>query len=164
MLFGATLVGYLVVRLKAGQWPPPGTPPLPPGLWAATAILLASSATMYTALRGVRRGRVRALRVGLAGTLVLALAYLVVQVNNWLALEPSRLPESSKLYAFTFYMLTVLHAAHVVGGLIPLAIVIVRAWEGRYTWASHAGVKHIAIYWHFLDIVWLLIFVALVIV
>jgi cytochrome c oxidase subunit 3 len=65
---------------------------------------------------------------------------------------------SANLYGFTFYMLTGLHAAHVIGGLALLAIVTVRAFCGRYSANAHAGVLYSTMYWHFLDGVWLVMF------
>jgi heme/copper-type cytochrome/quinol oxidase subunit 3 len=65
------------------------------------------------------------------------------------------------LYAITFYMLTGLHAAHVLGGIGALAVVLVRAWRGDYGWAWFPGVRHLATYWHFLGVVWLVLFATL---
>ena len=61
----------------------------------------------------------------------------------------------------SFYVLTGIHAAHIVGGLIPLIIVATRATTGRYTPAYYPGVRYTAMYWHFLDVVWLTLFVTL---
>ena len=68
----------------------------------------------------------------------------------------------TNLYGFLFYLLTGLHALHVVGGLVPLAVTTARAWQGKYTAVAHAGVEHVALYWHFLDVIWLVLFGVLV--
>ena len=161
MLFGGSMVGYLVVRLRAASWPPVGSPRLPGGLWISTVILLASGATMVLSMRAAREGEARSLRNRLLATTVLGSAFLVSQGFNWAQLIPA-LPAQSSLYAFTFYLLTGLHGAHVLGGLIPLGIATVRAGRGRYL-LNYEGVRYVSMYWHFLDAVWIVMFVVLVV-
>lgn len=161
MLFGASLMGYLVSRSRAAVWPPPGVPSLPAGLWFSTVLILAGSFTVYLALDGIRHGRARAARIGLVLTLVLGLAFLASQTVNWFALVAAHFTMRTTLYGFMFYLLTGLHAAHVVGGLIPLGLTAVRARQGRYTAESHAGIEYVSMYWHFLAVVWLILFGAL---
>jgi cytochrome c oxidase subunit 3 len=69
---------------------------------------------------------------------------------------------ASNLYAFTFFILTGLHAAHVVGGVGLLAVVLARSLRGRYGSGRYDGVTYAAMYWHFLDAIWLLLFAVLV--
>ncbi len=164
ILFGASMVGYLIVRTRAETWPPPGMPRLPSGLWISTLIIIASSVTMQSALRAARRGGRSGLRSGMLLTTVLGIAFLVSQTLNWTGLVATRLASQPNLYAFTFYMLTGLHALHVVGGLIPLGIVTKRAYAGRYSPDAHGGVKYCQMYWHFLAAVWITMFVLLVVV
>ena len=89
--------------------------------------------------------------------------FLVLQTLNWLELVSQNLTAASNLYGFTFYVLTALHAGHVIGGLIPLWIVMRRAFAGRYSSFFYGGVKHVGMYWHFLDVVWVIIFVVLMV-
>jgi cytochrome c oxidase subunit 3 len=161
MLFAASILGYLVIRFRAPAWPPPGVPRLPGTLWISTLIIALSSFTMQAAVRAVRADRQRALRVGMLLTTLLALAFLVSQTLNWFALVAANLTARTNLYGFTFFMLTGLHAAHVIGGLIPLAIVTARAFRGRYSSAFRPGVEYCAIYWHFLAVVWVVLFALL---
>jgi len=177
MLFAASMVGYLVVRLRAPEWPPAGSPRLPGGLWISTLLLLLSSGTMHRALRAVRMrpesaaGDETATAAGhprpslwLWCTFGLGVAFLVSQVLNWMHLVGiQRLPMQSNLYAFTFYMLTGLHGAHILGGLIPLAVTARRAGSRRYHAGSHEGVLYMSMYWHFLDVVWLVMFLVMVV-
>jgi cytochrome c oxidase subunit 3 len=164
MLFAASILGYFVIRLRAPVWPPTGVPSLPPALWISTLIIVISSYTMQAAVRAVRADRQRALRIGMLLTTLLGVAFLVSQTLNWFVLVAANLTARTNLYGFTFYMLTGLHAAHVVGGVIPLAVVTARAWRGRYSAAFHPGVEYSAIYWHFLAVVWVVLFTLLVIV
>lgn len=161
MLFAASVMGYLVIRNRAAAWPPPGVPPLPRSLWISTAIIVLCSVAVQGGLRAARAGRGNALRVSLLLTDLLGLAFLVSQTLNWFALVAAKLTVKTNLYGFTFYLLTGLHAVHVIGGLIPLAVVTARAWRGRYTAQFHAGVEYCATYWHFLDVVWLILFAVL---
>ena len=161
VLFVASIVGYLMVRLKAQAWPPPGMPRLPNGLVIATVILLACSVTVHLALASVRRGRTKAMTHWLQASFLLGLGFLVVQMWNWWGLVALNLTAGSNLYAFTFYMLTGLHALHVIGGLIQLGVVNVKAVRGRYGSGYHPGVQYAVMYWHFLDAVWLVLFLVM---
>jgi len=157
ILFAAALVGYLIIRLRAGQWPPPGSPDLPGGLWVTTAILAVLSAVLVMAVGRVRAGRASETGRLLATATALGAAFLVAQAANWLRLANSG---ERTMLVFGFWMLTVLHALHVLGGLAPLAITTVRAGRGRYL-ADPEPVELVAGYWHFLGITWLAIFAAL---
>lgn len=164
MLFGASILGYLVIRLRAPAWPPPGMPRLPGALWVSTVIIVMSSFTMHSAVRAAREERQRALHASMLLTTLLGVLFLVSQTVNWFSLAAASLMATTNLYGFTFYLLTGLHAAHVIGGVIPLVVVTVRAWQGRYSAAFHPGVEYVAIYWHFLAVVWVVLFTLLVIV
>jgi cytochrome c oxidase subunit 3 len=162
MLFAASILGYLVVRSRAAAWPPPDMPVLPSTLWISTVIMLASSVTMQAAVRAARTDRRAALKSWMSLTTLLGFAFLASQTVNWFALVAVHLTARVNLYGFTFFILTGLHAAHVVGGIVPLSVVTARSWRGRYSAAFHPGVEYCKIYWHFLDVVWLVMFTALV--
>ncbi|HOJ61667.1 MAG TPA: heme-copper oxidase subunit III [bacterium] len=163
MLFAASLIGYLAVRLPQENWPPEDMPRLPAGLWFSTAVILLSSAAIQLALRRIRAGDTAGLRKWLWITNGLGYVFLISQTVNWTQLILLRVTASVNLYAFTFFMLTGLHALHVLGGLIELGIVTRKAYRGIYTAAYHPGVEYSAIYWHFLDVVWIIMFALLVI-
>ncbi len=162
VLFAASIVGYLTVRLRSPQWVPPGTAPLPIGLWASTLLLLLSSVTMHGAVLFIRGGKREISTRLLVATFGLGVAFLGMQVFNWWRMVAVDAVLATKsLYAFTFYMLTGLHALHVIGGLIPLARTTWRAHAGAYSWADFQGIHLMAMYWHFLDVVWIVLFVVL---
>jgi cytochrome c oxidase subunit 3 len=164
MLFGASIIGYLVIKSRAPAWPPPGMPRLPSALWLSTAIIVISSFTMHSAVRAARQDRQRTLRTAMGLTTLLGVLFLLSQTINWFSLAAASLTAATNLYGFTFYVLTGLHAAHVIGGVIPLIVVTVRSWGGRYSAAFHPGVEYCAIYWHFLAVVWVVMFTVLVII
>ncbi|MCO5169095.1 MAG: cytochrome c oxidase subunit 3 [Planctomycetes bacterium] len=164
VLFVASLVGYAAVRAGAPEWPPAGAPPLPRTLWLSTLLLVASSGAIHGALVGARQGRQGLVRAGLLGTCALGLGFLGLQTLAWWTLAERMPPSTTTQYSFTFYMLTALHAAHVLGGLGPLGVSVVRGLRGRYGPEDHGGLRLVAMYWHFLDAVWLALFAVLYLV
>lgn len=158
MLFGGALVGYLVIRLRAPEW---AAAALPAGLWISTALALLLSAALVMAERAIRSGRARGLTRLLSLALGLAIAFLAAQLSNWMQMAAANTLPQQSLAAFGFWILTVLHAAHVLLGLVPLVFVLVRAVGGRYTTADHEGVHLLAMYWHFLAVTWIAILAVL---
>ena len=160
MLFLASIIGYLVVWFTADEWPPAWAPKLPWSLWLSTALALGCSVTMQIALLAIKAGNNAKLLRFLWVTNGLAFGFLVVQAVSWLQFYDRRLfdPSSAHLYGFTFYMLTIVHALHVLGGVIALGVVTYRARKGAYNWAFFPGVRHCTLYWHFLDAVWIVLY------
>jgi len=163
MLFGATLVGFLVLRLRAEQWPPPGSPPLPGGLWVSTGLLIVLSLALVMAVRAVRAGRTSVLNRMLGVSVLLAVAFLVAQISNWMRMAAHSVLPDQSLFVWFFYLLTILHAAHVLFGLVPLLLVTVRARAGRYAAENHETIHLVGMYWHFLMVTWVAIIVVLLI-
>lgn len=164
VLFGWTIGGYVYLRSLQPAWPPPGSPPAPmAGLWLSTLLILLASASIHWALRSVRRHKAGALLAALVGTMVLGGLFLANQAHNWSSVASIAIPPESKgkVFAAVFYILTGTHALHVAGGLILLIVVTYKAWRGEYTSNWHPGVRYAAMYWHFLDVVWLIMFTAL---
>ncbi len=161
MLFGAALVGYLIIRLRAPDWPPPGTPALPNGLWVSTGLLVVLSALLVVAGRAVRDDRRETLTRLLTGALLLAIAFLVSQVSSWMRMASGLVAAEQSLMVWGFYTLTFLHAMHVLAGLPPLTLATLRARRGAYTATDHEGVDFVAIYWHFLLATWIAILIVL---
>ncbi len=164
MIFGASILGYMVVRLDqppGQEWKSAGSPGLPGTLLVSTALLLASGWTVQTALNGVRAGRVTLAHAALGWTLALALLFLGFQVVAWMQLWREQVTIASGLYAWTFYVLTGVHALHVLGGLPPLFLVFHRSGLGRYNAQEHAGIIYCAMYWHTLDAIWIVLYATL---
>ncbi len=167
VLFAACVTGYVVIWWQARAHGMQDLPPLPVGLWVSTVLLVASSGTIQWALHSARRGRPSHLQLGLLATTGLGFGFLAMQMYCWIAWAgplTDTLTDEQKLYLLTsFYVLTGIHAMHVIGGLIPLMIVTSRALGGRYSADHHPGVQYCTTYWHFLDGVWLILFVTLMI-
>jgi len=156
MLFGSFFTIYFFVRVSAGTpWP---TPPYELPVFVAgmnTIILVTSSFTMHWALQSIKRGNRAGLQGGLVLTFLLGLTFLLTQI-----LEYSRIGFAPDTDAFgsVFYGLTGLHGAHVFVGLTLLAAATVRAFRGHYTPKSHHGVEIPGIYWHFVDVMWIVVY------
>lgn len=163
VIFASTLLAYVFVRLSpnnAGNWPPPNMPPLPQALVLSTLLLLVSSGTMHVALTAARRGEPG---VGgwMAVTFGLGCAFLAVQLYAWIVAMQANMAFTRHLYAWTFYVLTVLHALHLLGGIVPMGFVARNARLGRYGPGRLAGITYCAMYWHFLDAAWLVLYATL---
>jgi heme/copper-type cytochrome/quinol oxidase subunit 3 len=125
---------------------------------ANTSILLVSSATMWWAGRGIRRGQQLQLRIGLLITAILGIVFLFVQSKEYAGLK---FTASSHAYGSLFITITAFHFAHVVVGVLMNLTTQVRAWLGHFSARRHLAVTNTGLYWHFVDIVWLCVFVAL---
>jgi cytochrome c oxidase subunit 3 len=163
VLFIASIVAYLITRAQSPVWRSAASPGLPLGLLGSTALLIGVSVSAQRALTAVRDNRLATLIRSLWLTLIFAIAFVSGQLLNWTAMWHSAVSADSRtLYVVTFFMLTGLHALHVLGGLIPLLIVLGRARRRQYSSSQHEGVAFCAQYWHFLGVVWLLLLVTLV--
>ena len=155
MLFGSFFTAYFFVRVVQNEpWPP--EPFEFPVLIASmnTAILLVSSGTVHWALHSIKKGNRRGLQVGLVVTFLLGLMFLVTQINEYFKAGFSI---EDGAFASVFYGLTGLHGAHVFVGLTLLAIMNIRTARGHFSPESHMGVEAAGIYWHFVDIMWIIV-------
>ena len=158
VLFGASLVGYLFTRAANPVWRTPEMPRLPLGLLLSTAILVLLSLFMHRAVRAARENRNEGLVRELMLAFLAAAGFLVCQSANWRTMIPALYgSDPYARYAFTFYWLTALHAAHVVGGFIPLGIELSRAKRQKYSSSRHEGVRLCRQYWDYLGVVWLVL-------
>jgi cytochrome c oxidase subunit 3 len=156
MLFGAFFTAYFFIRVVGdAPWPAPGDE-LPKAVAGVnTAILVSSSFTMHWALEGARREHRAALRVGILTTLLLGLTFLTIQINEYVhvGFAPQDNAQST-----IFYCLTGLHGAHVFVGLMLLSFATIRAFRGHFSAKEHRGVEVPGIYWHFVDVMWILVY------
>jgi cytochrome c oxidase subunit 3 len=156
MLFGSFFTAYFFIRVVGHEpWPPEpfDFPVAVAGM--NTVILLASSGTMHYALHSIKRGNRRGLQVGLLVTLLMGATFLGTQINEYFKAGFS-IHDGS--FASVFYGLTGLHGAHVFVGLTLLSIMNIRTLRGHFTPESHMGVECAGIYWHFVDIMWIIVY------
>jgi cytochrome c oxidase subunit 3 len=160
MVFGAFFTAYFFIRVVAGEdWFPVDGLALPKGVAGVnTAILVSSSLTMHWAVESARRNNRTALKMSLLLTLLLGTTFLFVQVNEYINLTHEGLKPSTMAQASVFYGLTGLHGAHVFIGLTLLLFATIRAFRGHFTPEEHRGVEVPGIYWHFVDVMWVLVY------
>lgn len=125
-----------------------------------TLLLLTSSITVTWAHWGLKENNRVKLCVGLAVTVVLAVTFLYFQTVEYIeAYEHLGLTLGSGIYGSTFFLLTGFHGAHVTLGTIMLTIILLRSLKGHFSAHDHFGFEAVAWYWHFVDVVWLGLFV-----
>ncbi len=155
MMFAGLFFAYGLVRARAPAWPPLDQPALPlllPGL--NTAVIAASSAALAAAGRALRLRRRGAALLALAAGL--GALFLLLQLAVWVALWRQGLVPSGGPYPSVFYGLTALHALHVLVGVVALARLALRA--RRAPGVSALPVRLWSMYWHFVGVVWLVLY------
>jgi cytochrome c oxidase subunit 3 len=161
MMFGSLFFAYAILRLKAGTWPPEGIEPLPRLLpFVNTLVLLASSVVLHRGVRRASDARIGALGSALKETIALGSLFLALQLAVWVPLWRSGFRIDSGIYGSIFYGLTVFHALHVLAGLGALAVLLPGARKGRWRSGAQSRVRASAMFWHFVDAVWVVMFVA----
>lgn len=128
---------------------------LPPVLYLNTLVLLLSSGTLQLARRALAVDHPRAFRSWLYVTLGLGLAFLAGQWTAWRKLFAEGVYMTGNPSSALFYVVTGAHALHLIGGLVALLYLTVRAREIRWGLRRHTAVEVTAIYWHFMDVLWL---------
>jgi cytochrome c oxidase subunit 3 len=156
MLFGSFFAAYFFVRVVAGTpWP---TPPYQLPVFVAglnTIILVTSSFTMHWALQSIKRGNRAGLKAGLALTFLLGLSFLLTQITEYARIGFAPYTDA---FGTVFFCLTGLHGAHVFVGLTLLLAATVRSFRGHYSEEEHLGVEIPGIYWHFVDVMWIVVY------
>ena len=158
MIFGAFFTAYFFIRVVSHDpWPGPGFD-LPKNIAAFnTCILVSSSFTIHFAQESLKKDNRLGLKVGMVCTFLLGLTFLFIQINEYvhIGFAPHDFAQAS-----VFFGLTGLHGAHVAVGLTLLLMVVVRSWRGHYSVEEHRGVEVPGIYWHFVDVMWIVVFLS----
>jgi cytochrome c oxidase subunit III len=156
MLFGAFFTAYFFVRVvNEYPWPPEGfhLPKFVAGV--NTLILVTSSFTVHWALQSIRRGNRSGLQSGLVLTLLMGLTFLMTQIIEYARIG---FAPHDNAFATIFFCLTGLHGAHVFVGLTLLLFATIRAFRGHFSAEHHHGVEIPGIYWHFVDVMWIVVY------
>lgn len=160
MTFGGLIGAYVVVATNGAlEWRPFS---LPPQVWVSTVIILASSATYHFGKTNLMARKAGPARRWLLATTVLGAAFISSQILAWMALVERGLYMKGNPYAGFFYILTAVHAVHVIGGIVALGYILLRVWndaqiseEQRAKSRTEAGA--IGWYWHTMDGLWLVL-------
>jgi cytochrome c oxidase subunit III len=162
-MFFATFFGaYFTIYSVNPVWPPAGFPRLEPGLATVlTVLLVASSVTLQVGVRAIRRDRTRAMLVWLGLTILLGAGFLGLQLYDYSLLG---FGVGDGIFGSLFYVMTGLHMAHVFGGVVFLVLVLTQGLGGQLTHAHHDSMEAGSIYWHFVDVVWICLFITFYVV
>jgi cytochrome c oxidase subunit III len=156
MLFGSFFTAYFFIRVvNHDSWPAHGDhiPVFVAGI--NTAILVTSSFTMHWALRSIKSGNRAGLQAGLSLTFLMGLTFLLTQIAEYARIG---FAPRDNAFATIFYSLTGLHGAHVFVGLTLLLFATIRSFRGHYSPEHHHGVEIPGIYWHFVDVMWIVVY------
>ena len=159
-LFPGVSVEYLRSAFTGGHWPPKGIATLDPFHLPLfnTLILLTSGTTITWAHHSLLNNERDGLKYGLILTVLLGLLFTSVQAYEY---AHARFAFTGSIYGSTFFMATGFHGFHVIIGTIFLFVCLMRAYAGQFTPRRHLGFEFAAWYWHFVDVVWLFLFVCI---
>jgi len=165
MFFGGLFAAYFNVRANSPLWPTinPETNQqfhleILPLVGPATVLLILSSFTCQMAVWGIRRGDRTAFLRNIAVTFAIGVIFLLMQATDYVALGSEGMTLSAGTFGTTYFTLTGFHGAHVFGGAIMLGVVLYRGLAGQFSARHHDAVEAVSLYWHFVDIVWILLF------
>lgn len=138
---------------------------MPVEFWISTALLIISSGTMFLSVKGIKSDNRKQARNYLLLTLILGIVFSVLQFIGWSRLADMGIyfVDSRNVSGSFFIVITGLHLVHLAGGLIALIVTMIRASLGKYSSGDYLGLQLCAIYWHFLDILWVYLFLFLLI-
>ncbi|MEK6255546.1 MAG: cytochrome c oxidase subunit 3 [Gemmatimonadales bacterium] len=158
MLFGSLIIVYLVYRGKSLVGPYPADLLNIPFITVTTFVLLMSSLMMVLALSAVQRGDMKWGKIWLFMTALLGMVFLGGQVYEFSHFVHEGLTLKTNLFGGSFFLLTGTHGAHVTVGVIWLLSLVVMVQRGRLTQANAESVEIVGLYWHFVDVVWIVLF------
>jgi len=169
MFFAGLFAAYFNTRANASIWPPlipDVNPPVQyelailPFVGPATILLILSSFTCQFAVWAIRRGDRTSFLRNMTVTFVLGIIFLVFQFTDYWMLghEEHPITMTSGTFGTTYFTLTGFHGAHVFGGVIMLGVILYRGVIGQFSAKHHDAVEAGSLYWHFVDVVWILLF------
>ena len=158
MLF-AGLTSAIIVRHAEGNWLHYELPRI---FYLSTAILVLSSFTMLWAMISAKKDNFQNIKTALILTLLLGLGFVFCQFKAWGSLVEQGVFLVGNPSGSFLYVLTGLHLAHLFGGLIVLSVVLYKAFKEQYNSQNKSGLELCSIYWHFLDVLWVYLFLFLI--
>ncbi len=168
VMFFTSLIGsYIILRFAHPEhWAQPGVVLNVPLTAVNTFLLICSSVTMVKAFAAIEQGDQKGLKLWLLATIIIGASFVGIQFSEYTKLVhegfvpnfATYAAEGANLYGATFYLMTGFHGAHVTIGVLCLSFVLFRAMKGAYTAESYGGVEIIGLYWHFVDLVWIILF------
>jgi cytochrome c oxidase subunit 3 len=168
MFFAGLFAAYFATRARYGShWPalPEGIDfRLNPIVIVGTVILISSSAVIQWGLWRIRKGDRRGLNRAFAVTMLMGLVFLTLQVTDYSMLASEGITLNGSIFGSLFFTMTGFHGAHVLGGVIGIGIILARGAGGQFSARHHVAVEAVAAYWHFVDVVWIFLFLTLYVI
>ncbi len=158
LFFGSLISTYLLYRNRNTVAPYPKDLYDIPFTSVSSFVLLMSSVTMVLALAAIQRGDLRSMRIWLAATALLGLTFLSGQAFEFTEFYDQGLSLRANLFGSSFFVLTGFHGAHVAGGVLILSSLFIRSLQGGIRKGDSLAIELAGLYWHFVDIVWIVIF------
>lgn len=161
VMFWAGLTSAYVVRADNGNWLLFNVPSV---FIIGTAVIITSSLTLFFALNSAKKNKYQQVTLGLALTFVLGIVFTVLQYQGWLELFNSGIVfggKQSNASGSFFILFVFAHVAHLIGGLISLTITLFKSFKKAYHADNVLGLELCSMYWHFLDILWVYLFLFL---
>ncbi|MEW6731163.1 MAG: cytochrome c oxidase subunit 3 [Acidobacteriota bacterium] len=158
MMFMGFSSAYIIRQGFAPDWQALG---VPSALLASTVALIISSLTLELARRALKQGKGSVFKQWLAATALLGVGFLIGQVLACQQLMAKGIYLSTNPHSSFFYLLTIVHGLHLLGGLIAMSYVVIGAWRNRFAPGRQVAVDVTSLYWHFMDLLWIYLFLLL---
>ncbi|WP_240671027.1 cytochrome c oxidase subunit 3 [Lacibacter luteus] len=155
MMFAGFTSAYIVKSNQAG-WEAVQVPKI---FYLSTLLIILSSVTVFLAQKAMKAREMAKYRLLISGTVVLGLAFVATQFIGFSELWATKITFRDSVAGSFFYIITGVHALHVIGGIIALAVLFFRAYNSKTKYYSTAPVETAGLYWHFVDILWIYLFV-----
>jgi len=160
MMF-AGLTSAFIVKSNQTSWVPVSVPKV---FWISTAVIIISSITVQMALRSFKQREMNQYRMLIGATLLLGVAFVVLQWMGFQGLWAQQITFKGSGAGQFLYVIFGLHAIHVMGGVVTLVVMFIKAFIGKTKLYSSVPVEVAALYWHFVDLLWLYVLVFLIMI
>ncbi len=161
MFFTGLIGAYIILRFGAGTWADPTAPDYPlniPLTAANTFLLICSSVSLVWGLQGYQTDNISKGNLGLLLTTLFGAIFVGVQVYEYVELFAHGMRPNTDIFGSCFYAMTGFHGLHVFIGVVTLAVLTVMGYMGKFNSSNYAAVENSGLYWHFVDLVWIILF------
>lgn len=160
MFFTGLIGAYIVLRFgqPAGNWPKPWETLNVPLTALNTFFLICSSVTLVWALQSIQVGNALKGKVGLLATTLIGAAFVSIQVYEYIHLFAGGLTPDVNIFGSCFYVMTGFHGLHVLMGVVAMLVLTVMGFLNKFTPDHYAPIENTGLYWHFVDLVWIILF------
>ncbi len=158
MFFTGLIGAYIVLRFAQGEWPDPTRTLNVPLTAANTFFLICSSVTLVAALQNIQMGNRGKGNLYLLATTLIGALFVGIQVYEYMQLYGHGMTPYGNIFGGCFYVMTGFHGAHVTAGVIAMAALTGMGLRGKFDEKNFAVVENVGLYWHFVDLVWIILF------